>query len=562
MPGTRIWLVVFILAAMVLILWSWFRISINIYPPPVADRSADTLNVYSTRSDFWRCGQCWLKKDPSGLWIMYLKGSPYERGIANGKLAKSLIYRQEKAFVNQIRKIIPSDFYLHFLKYFIYWFNRDLDSYVSLENKQEIYGISKSASHEFDFIGSSYQRMLNFHSAHDIGHALEQLSLVGCTSFGAWGSSTADSSLILGRNFDFYMGDEFARDKIVCFEQPDTGHAFMMITWGGMTGVVSGMNEEGLTVTINAARSKIPLSARMPISLLAREILQYASDINQAYAIARKRLTFVSESLLIGSASDGRAAIIEKSPYKTYLLETKGTSILCTNHFQSAEFAQDPMNRENIRDNASLYRYRKLQEDICRESPLTIEKTALILRDRSGLGGTDIGLGNEKAINQLIAHHSVIFNPERRLVWVSTVPWQLGAYKCFDLRKIFHNFADSVRGVEIDERGKEVPPDIFLKSAGFKAFTEFRLMKSIIHACIKQGRTLPGERSFIPSFIRTNPGYYESWFLSAEYYFMLGKTAQARSCYYKALGCEVPRWNEKQKIIRRIAECNTGLKKH
>jgi len=558
----KFWLAVFILSALVLVLWSWFRISISISPPPVTDRSADTLSVAHMSGGVSRCGQSWLKKDTSGLWLMYLKGSPYERGVTNGKLAKTLIYDQEKAFVGQIRKMIPSDCYLHFLKFFIYWFNRDLDKYVSLENRQEIYGISQSASPEFAFIGTNYQRMLNYHSAHDIGHALEQLSLVGCTSFGAWGNSTSDGSLIIGRNFDFYMGDEFARNKIICFEQPDTGHAFMMVTWGGMTGAVSGMNEEGLTVTLNAARSKLPLSACMPISLLAREILQYASDIDQAYAIALKRHTFVSESLLIGSDKDGRAAIIEKSPYKTVLLESRVTSILCANHFQSPEFASDPMNIENIRENASLYRYRRLQEDIARESPLTVGKTASILRDREGLNDADIGMGNEKAMNQLIAHHSVIFSPSKRLVWVSTGPWQLGAYKCFDLRKIFHNFATPGKGAKIDDSVKDIPPDAFLVSAGYRAFIEFRAMKKILHECINQGRALPGESSFIPGFIHTNPRFYESWFLAAEYYYMRKDPDRARSYYYHALGCEVPRWNEKQKIIRRIAECNTGSKKH
>ena len=562
LPRNKRWLAFFILAALLLLLWSWFRISVSIDPPAVADHSADTLKVINLPGNVSLCGQSWLKKDTSGLWLMFLKGNPYERGVANGKLAKKLIYEQEKAFIDQIRRMIPSDFYLHFLKYFIYWFNRDLDKYVPLENKQEIYGISKSASPEFAFIGSNYQRMLNYHSAHDIGHALEQLSLVGCTSFGAWGSSTSGGSLIIGRNFDFYMGDEFARNKIICFEQPDTGHAFMMVTWAGMTGAVSGMNEEGLTVTINAARSNIPLSARMPVSLLAREILQYASDINQAYAIALKRSTFISESLLIGSDKDGRAAIIEKSPYKTALLEPKGTSILCANHFQSPEFASDPMNIENIRENSSLYRFRRLQEDISRESPLTIEKAAGILRDRDGLRGADIGMGNEKSINQLIAHHSVIFSPSMRLAWVSTGPWQLGAYKCFDLRKIFHNFAVPGKRAEMDDSVKDIPPDAFLGSAGYRAFIEFRAMKKILHECIKQGRVLPDESSFIPAFIQTNPGFYESWFLAAEYYFKLKETGRARSYYYHALGCEVPRWNERQKIIRRIAECNTGSKKH
>ncbi len=553
---------VFILAAIILSLWAWFRISININPPRIKDRSADTLQVSRLTSSFSRCGQSWLSKDTSGLWLMYLRGSPYELGVTNGKLARSLIYEQEKAFVGQIRKMIPSEFYLHFLKYFIYWFNRDLDKYVPLEYKQEIYGVSRSASKDFAFIGSSYQRMLNYHSAHDIGHAMEQLSLVGCTSFGAWGRSTEDSGLIIGRNFDFYMGDEFARNKLICFVQPDSGHAFMMVTWGGMTGAVSGMNDEGLTITINAARSGIPWSARTPVSILAKEILQYATTIYEAYAIAQKRHTFVSESLLIGSANDAHAAIIEKSPYKIALLQPRGTFVLCANHFQSAEFARDPLNRENIRDNASLYRLTRLQEDIAGKVPLTVGKAAWILRDQAGLKGRDIGMGNEKAMNQLIAHHSIIFKPSERLVWVSTGPWQLGEYKCFDLKKIFHTFAVSGQGVEIVEKTKAIPPDIFLESAGYKAFLEFRGMRRIVQACINDGRKLPGESSFILSFIHSNPKFYETWFLTAEYYYMLGKHSMASSYYYRALKCEVPRRQEKQRIIRRIAECKARLQQH
>jgi hypothetical protein len=171
-------------------------------------------------------------------------------------------------------------------------------------------------------------------------------------------------------------------------------------------------------------------------------------------------------------------------------------------------------------------------------------------------------MGNEKSLNQLIAHHSVIFSPSRLLAWVSVGPWQLGAYKCFDLRKIFHNFAAPGKGAEIEDSVKDIPPDPFLESSGYRAFTEFRAMKKILHECIRKGRALPDESSFIHAFIHTNPKFYESWFLAAEYYFMLKEPCTARSYYYRSLGCEVPRWNEKQKIIRRIAECNTGVRKH
>src|SRR5690606_20508039 len=137
------------------------------------------------------------------------------------------------------------------LRQFLKIYNRQLYQHVTNEYKTEIYGVSRYASDGFDFVAPKYLRTLYLHGAHDIGHALTDLSLVGCTSFAVWGDKTDDGSLLIGRNLDFYAGDKFAEDKIVYFMRPEKGHPFMSVSWPGMSGVVSGMNLEGLTVTIN-----------------------------------------------------------------------------------------------------------------------------------------------------------------------------------------------------------------------------------------------------------------------------------------------------------------------
>jgi len=378
-------------------------------------------------------GQNSLYQNDAGLWELHIAGKDFERGYAAGKLMTDLLYYQEKVFVDQIKKMVPSNKYLQFLRFVLVAYNRNLGNYVPEDNRREIYGISLSCTDEFNDIGTPYERQLNYHAAHDIGHALQDYMLVGCSSFAVWGDESADSSLLIGRNFDFYVGDDFAKNKLITFCTPDSGYRFISVGWPGMTGVLSGMNSEGLTVTINAAKSAIPTSAATPISILARQILQYAGNIDEAYQIAEKYKTFVSESLLIGSAADGKTSIIEKSPEKIALYNTESNRMICTNHFQSEAFANDERNINNIATSDSPYRYERLEELLNESAPVDYFKAANILRDRFGKGGEDIGIPNEKAINQFIAHHSVIFQPEKRLMWVSTTPWQVGKYIAYNL---------------------------------------------------------------------------------------------------------------------------------
>ena len=98
----------------------------------------------------------------------------------------------------------------------------------------------------------------------------------------------------------------------------------------------------------------------------------------------------------------------------------------------------------------------------------------------AGLKGEDIGMGNEKAINQLIAHHSIIFKPEELKVWITTSPFQLGEFVCYDLNKVFTE-ADKIKESKIIyETGLTIPADSFLYSDSYKNFIRFKEIRNQI----------------------------------------------------------------------------------
>lgn len=526
-----------ILLLLLLYAWSVTRLS----PPRVHDRSAEALQRTEVKPGIYTLGRNWLRHSASGLYEVYIEGGPYQRGVYYGKLAAELIALQEDYFHEQIVKLVPSQGYLKFLKYFVGFFNRKLPRHVTPEYKLEIYGVSRSAPDRYAYIGTPYQRMLNYHAAHDIGHALQNLALVGCTSFGTWGNRSEDGELLIGRNFDFYSGDNFARNKIVQFEAPSEGHRFMFVTWGGFIGVTSGMNEHGLTVTINAAKSTIPLASATPVSLVAREILQYAQNIAEATAIADKRQMFVSESFLVGSAADGKAVLIEKTPKALEVYDPGDERITCANHFQSRGLGGSETNTADMESSASPYRQARLEELLDGLGPNTVDKTIRVLRDFRGKGGADIGLGNEKAINQFIAHHSIVFEPRRLRVWVSTAPWQEGPYMCYDLRTAWA-VTDPVPEVAVGAAAA----DPFMQTQAFENFLRFRALKQNMD----RGETIdPAE------LVALDPEYFHAYVLAGDYLYKREDYEGACRYYGEALTKEVATTREEAYIRKQMERC-------
>lgn len=543
-----------VLAGVLVIAFLFFLWRIRIPAPDVDEQLIPaSLHREQIAPDYYRVLNCWLKKNKFGIWEMYLEGAPYQRGIIYGVLAKELIEKQEEVFVKQINEMVPGKVYQQFLKFFVAWFNKDIYKYIPEENLKEIYGISLSFSDKFDYIGPKYYRILNYHAAHDIGHALSDFKMVGCTSFAVNKEFSADSSLLIARNFDFNMGDDFAKEKLLVFVNPDSGYKYASYSWAGFTGVVSGMNEKGITVTINAAKSETPYSTKDPISILAREILQYAKNISEAVAIAKKRETFVSESLLIGSAEDDKAVIIEKSPSKTEIYESQNNYLICANHYQSELFMQDSVNLSWIENSDSKYRYERMNELMQENFPLNYKKASDILRNKEGANGKDIGYGNPKSLNQLVAYHAVLFKPKQRKMWVSTSPYQLGEFICYDLNSAF-----KVGGLSpVDSL--TIGRDSFLLTDHYKKYENYKKAKEKIKKFVTLDIPFSMDEKNIASFIENNPESYITYMALGDYFKKKNEFGKARKYYEQALQHEVASKNEIEVLKKNIEDCNKNI---
>lgn len=503
-------------------------------------------------------GNNFLTKNQQGQWEMYVTGNPYELGLVTGSLTQELYHKQEDALLAKVGKMVPSATKQYLLRKFLAWFNRKMYRNIKEDHKKEIYGISKYASNAYDHIAKPYPRALYLHGAHDIGHALQDLALVGCSSFAAWGDQTEDGKLIIGRNFDFYVGDEFAKNKIIAFVDPDEGYKFMSVTWGGMIGVVSGMNDQGLTVTINAGKSQFPLVAKTPISLVTREILQFASNIEEAIAIAKKREVFVSESIFVGSAKDKKAAIIEVSPQNFGVYEVaNGNQLICSNHFQSAAYANDKKNQKHILESHSKYRYQRMAELLEEAPKVTPEIAVAMLRNQEGLNEKQIGHGNEKALNQLLAHHGIVFQPEDLLVWVSSNPYQLGEFVAYDLNEVFKKRGMNQEAVSVSKPRRNIAADSFLATDAFENYERYKSLRDKIQKALASEEQL--ELDQLSKLIRLNPNFWEAHYLAAKYYLSKGYDTLALQAFLMAETKEITTLPDRQAVEKHIRKLKRRL---
>ncbi len=158
----------------------------------------------------------------------------------------------------------------------------------------------------------------------------------------------------------------------------------------------------------------------------------------------------------------------------------------------------------------------------------------------------------EKALNQLIAHHSVIFKPAKLQVWVSTNPFQLGQYVCYDLNKVFAEASGLKIKKELYEKELNVPADSFLYSNDYKKFVAYKVFKEGFQIKHKHNIKYVIDSKTITNFIQSNPQYWETYFVLGNYYRDEKNISEALKYYNLALSKEITTVQDKEAIEKSI----------
>jgi tetratricopeptide (TPR) repeat protein len=487
-------------------------------PPQLAQEPALVREAGKVRGERVYLGRNWFERR-DGLAVLYLTGTPFEMGYANGVLTEKFIHRQEDAVLDLLHQAAPYQWTQFVLKFLVTFKNRHLSAAIPEACRMEILGLSCGCPDAHPGEGPFYHRILNYHAAQDISYMLMNSPLIrgGCTAFGAWAPVTREGHLLLGRNFDWEAAPVFDEDRLVIICEPDEGIPFISLAWAGMAGCISAMNRAGLAVTVNGAPSQLPADTGAPTCIVARDVVQHASNIKEAVKIIRQYRVFVSAQFLVGSRQDGRFVVVEKTPEQTIVREPSDAGFMvCANHYMTAALTNDPMNRKYLQADTSLPRYERMAELLKRNAgTLDATQSAFLLRDRALPGGRFAGNGHRSSLNPLIATHSVIMDLTDGVFWAATPPHQLGKFVAFDLNHVEQRLA-----------ARAIAEDRVISSGEYQRYQAAQEQLAVGWRVLKQGQADKALECAWQAE-KNNPGFYRNDWLRAESLLALGKREEA-----------------------------------
>ena len=163
-----------------------------------------------------------------------------------------------------------------------------------------------------------------------------------CSTLAIEPARSSSGSPLFGRNLDFPSFGFLDQYSVIYVERPEGKHAFASVTFPGVVGVFSGMNDAGLCVAqleVNFAADnsrRINLTGT-PVAMCFRRILEECTTIDEAEKLLKEQNRMMMCNLAICDRTS--AAVLETSTNTVVRRAAESGICACTNHFRTKELA-------------------------------------------------------------------------------------------------------------------------------------------------------------------------------------------------------------------------------
>lgn len=161
-----------------------------------------------------------------------------------------------------------------------------------------------------------------------------------CSTVATWGASTADGTLLHARNFDFPGASIWDLAPMLAFCDPTDGLRYGFVTSRGLDAPgITCFNEAGLTLTVHTRFHRDVRYDGPSVIDLGHEIIRTSSSLDQAVATARRLGSASTWGLLISSAEERDAVLVETTGERVEVVGPSdgATHLSCTNRYVAAE---------------------------------------------------------------------------------------------------------------------------------------------------------------------------------------------------------------------------------
>jgi predicted choloylglycine hydrolase len=210
---------------------------------------------------------------------------------------------------------------------------------------------------------------------------------IACSALLVEGGRSATGQPLFARNLDFQTLGYLHEYSLVTIYKPEGKLRFASVTFPGIVGCISGMNEAGLSLAILEVFAASDLSRRFdhdgtPFALCYRRILEECRTIDEAETLLRSMKRTCRTNLALCDPKG--CAVFEVTPESVVVRRPERGVLPCTNHFRSEQLA--PLVQLNFV--RTVERYRTL-EHLCRGTArFDLPDLAVAMRDVGFEGNT------------------------------------------------------------------------------------------------------------------------------------------------------------------------------